>query len=196
MSFRKSLHLIFLSLLIFLLLSSCKKTDPEGGEPLSIVEQLKLRAYAKIQATSLSWTDLMPEGFNPEPQPFIFNITSEDEEVAPPPAQEIPVVEELNGQEIRIAGYVVPLAGDEETITEFLLVPYFGACIHVPPPPANQIIYVKPKYPLLADESFDAIFVLGTLEAKHTTNQYVHVSYSMEEALLVPYKEEVASETG
>ena len=49
----------------------------------------------------------------------------------------------LNGKSIKIAGYITPIAFDGENITEFLFVPYRGACIHVPPPPANQIIYVK-----------------------------------------------------
>lgn len=48
-----------------------------------------------------------------------------------------------NGKSIRIPGYAVPLEFDGEKVIEFLLVPYFGACIHVPPPPANQIIHVR-----------------------------------------------------
>ena len=53
------------------------------------------------------------------------------------------VVAELNGKRVRIGGYVVPLDFEATTIKEFLLVPFVGACIHVPPPPANQIVYVK-----------------------------------------------------
>jgi hypothetical protein len=50
----------------------------------------------------------------------------------------------LDGQNIRLPGYIVPLEVSEEgRTTEFLLVPYFGACIHVPPPPSNQIVHVK-----------------------------------------------------
>ncbi len=57
---------------------------------------------------------------------------------APPP-----VVAALDGQRVQIGGYVVPLDFDATTVKEFLLVPFVGACIHVPPPPANQIVYVK-----------------------------------------------------
>ena len=53
------------------------------------------------------------------------------------------VVTEFNGKRVRIGGYVVPLDFEATTIKEFLLVPFVGACIHVPPPPANQIVYVK-----------------------------------------------------
>ncbi len=172
-------------------LSACKNQDPTTGEPLSIKEQLKLKAYAKLEPTitALSWPDLMPEGFTATSQPFLFSLGDEAPAATP---KEVPVVEELNGKEIRIPGYIVPLAGYEEAITEFLLVPYFGACIHTPPPPANQIVHVKPKYPLLIDESYDLVFVLGKLEAQGSTNQYAHVSYLIEDALLIPYSEEEA----
>ena len=189
---KKSLSITLLSFLVLFSLSACKNQDPSTDEPLSIKEQIKLKAYAKLEPaiTALSWPDLMPEGFDPKPQPFLFAL---GDEVTVETPEGVPVVEALNGKEVSIAGYIVPLAGDEEAITEFLLVPYFGACIHVPPPPANQIIHVKPKYPLLIDESFDIVSVLGKLEAQSTTNQYVHVSYMMENALLIPYEEKEAS---
>lgn len=54
------------------------------------------------------------------------------------------VVETYNGKSIRLPGFVVPLANDENNnVTEFFIVPYFGACLHLPPPPPNQIIFVK-----------------------------------------------------
>ena len=53
------------------------------------------------------------------------------------------VVPELDGKRVRIGGYVVPLDFEATNVKEFLLVPFVGACIHVPPPPPNQIIYVK-----------------------------------------------------
>lgn len=70
-------------------------------------------------------------------------------ESAPAAKQDMPnapVVKALDGQNIRLPGYIVPLEVSEEgRTTEFLLVPYFGACIHVPPPPSNQIVHVKAK---------------------------------------------------
>ena len=49
----------------------------------------------------------------------------------------------LDGKRVQIGGYVVPLDFDATRVKEFLLVPFVGACIHVPPPPPNQIVYVK-----------------------------------------------------
>jgi hypothetical protein len=54
-----------------------------------------------------------------------------------------PVRQDLQGTKVRLPGYVVPLEYSQGAIREFLLVPYFGACIHSPPPPANQIVLVR-----------------------------------------------------
>jgi hypothetical protein len=77
-----------------------------------------------------------------------------------PPA----VVNELNGQRVRIGGYVVPLDFDATKIKEFLLVPFVGACIHVPPPPPNQIIYVTAADGFELKGQFDPVYVTGTLK--------------------------------
>ena len=53
-------------------------------------------------------------------------------------------VAELDGLAVRIPGFIVPLDMDEEQrVTELFLVPYYGACLHMPPPPPNQMIYAK-----------------------------------------------------
>jgi hypothetical protein len=69
----------------------------------------------------------------------------------------------LDGQAVRIPGYLVLLEDGKDGITEFLLVPYFGACVHSPPPPANQIIHVLPKSPAKGLRSMDAVWISGTL---------------------------------
>ena len=66
---------------------------------------------------------------------------------------------------MRLGGYVVPLDFDGSKVTGFLLVPYMGACIHVPPPPPNQIVYVHTKEPIEIDEIFEAVYATGTFEA-------------------------------
>ena len=75
-----------------------------------------------------------------------------------------PIVPRWNGQRVRIPGFVVPLERRGEDITEFLLVPYFGACIHTPPPPANQIIHVYPAKPVKNLRTMDAVWVIGVLD--------------------------------
>ena len=74
------------------------------------------------------------------------------------------------GKLIRIAGYVVPLDAERMQSCEFLLVPYFGACVHSPPPPANQIILIKPPKGSRF-RTMDAIWVEGILTEGKTSSE-------------------------
>ena len=75
-------------------------------------------------------------------------------------------LKKLLGKPIKIPVYAVPIEGDGgfDFITEFLLVPVFGMCIHVPPPPPNQVILVKMKEPVPFEMLLDAIWINGVLE--------------------------------
>jgi len=73
------------------------------------------------------------------------------------------VVETLDGQHVRMPGYVLPLEFDDEQITEFLLVPFVGACIHVPPPPPNQIVHVFHPEGFENQGLFTPVWVEGTI---------------------------------
>ncbi|MGB0140616.1 MAG: DUF3299 domain-containing protein [bacterium] len=79
-----------------------------------------------------------------------------------------PRLQAIEGRLIRVPGYVVPLlgdfGGDFETLDEFLLVPVYGMCIHVPPPPPNQVIYVKMNESVEVEKLFDAVWVTGQLQ--------------------------------
>lgn len=74
------------------------------------------------------------------------------------------------GKPFRIAGYVVPLDAERMQSSEFLLVPYFGACVHSPPPPANQIILIKPPKGSRF-RTMDAIWVEGILTEGKTSSE-------------------------
>lgn len=76
------------------------------------------------------------------------------------------VRDDLNGKDAKIEGYLLPLDFTPEGSTEFLLVPYVGACIHVPPPPANQIVLVTLKERLKVEELFAPVRVSGRLKTK------------------------------
>jgi len=109
------------------------------------------------------------------------------------------VVKELDGQRVRIPGYLLPLEMTGTKATEFLLVPYVGACIHVPPPPPNQIVYVK-----MADghgydpkKIFEPVWVTGEISVKSVAkNLYlvdgssgINIGYSLQASKIAPYKE-------
>jgi hypothetical protein len=98
-----------------------------------------------------------------------------------------PVVQELDGKRVRISGYVFPLQTSNIT-TEFLLVPYFGACIHVPPPPANQIIYVRTKKGI-ANQMYLPVQVTGILKTEEISRDFTESGYSMEAIEINPIEE-------
>jgi hypothetical protein len=88
---------------------------------------------------------------------------------------------------IRIAGYVVSLDANRKQISEFLLVPYFGACIHLPPPPANQIILVRLKKPTSKLASMDTVWVQGTLREARVDTGLAVTGYTLEGSHTEPY---------
>ena len=94
----------------------------------------------------------------------------------------------LNNKKIKIAGYIAPIAFDGDNVTEFLLVPYRGACIHVPPPPANQIIYVKSASGLKAEEIWYPVWITGVLHANSVSTIVADVGYTIKEASVTPYR--------
>ena len=74
------------------------------------------------------------------------------------------IIEALNGKKARIPGFVVPLEfNDDQVVKSFFLVPYFGACIHSPPPPPNQIIYVQDDAGIVLESLYEPIWISGTL---------------------------------
>lgn len=98
---------------------------------------------------------------------------------------------QLDGQKISMAGFVAPLNYDGDIITEFLLVPYFGACIHVPAPPANQTILVTLDKAdgLTIDESWGPVWVAGSLTATSAVTDLATASYVISEATTGVYED-------
>lgn len=91
------------------------------------------------------------------------------------------IIPEMDGHNVRIPGFVVPLEfDDEQTITEFFLVPYFGACIHSPPPPPNQIIYVRAPKGIQLETLYDPFWISGKLSTKLVENTMATAAYSLE----------------
>ena len=95
-----------------------------------------------------------------------------------PPGSE--VVQELSGQRVRMRGFVVPVGFEGSKVKEFLLVPYAGACIHVPPPP-NQIVLIEAATPFEMNFGlFAVVTVTGTLRTVAITTELASVGYHLE----------------
>lgn len=146
----------------------------------------------------MEWDALIPDDYRPDKLMSEFQI--EDMSDDDPRASEFmaklkelwdkaPVRQDLDGVEIRLPGFVVPVEADADETTGFLLVPYYGACVHVPPPPANQTVYViteagKGTRP----ELFDVIWVTGTMSIKRIENDVAEAGYTLYATQIEPYE--------
>lgn len=147
-------------------------------------------SVAATQPLKLDWMELIPQSernqFNEQGMPMVSHESSEQAK-----QNKIGSVRhELNGSRVKIPGFVIPLEGDENIVTEYFLVPYFGACIHVPPPPPNQIIYVKMPQGAPVQHLWDIIYVVGTLEVKEMSNDIAQAGYTIIADSIEPYDDQ------
>ena len=144
----------------------------------------------------LKWEEMMPATWNPRQALDKLNLkgmTDND-----PRANETlsklraewdraPVVKTLAGKKVRLPGYMVSLEGDGKSVREFLLVPYFGACIHVPPPPSNQVVHVFSDRPVPEGLLLMPVWVTGVMELEDIDTALGSASYQMRKAAVEAY---------
>ncbi|AXP05537.1 DUF3299 domain-containing protein [Pseudomonas fluorescens] len=164
---------------------------------LALLMMIALPLWA-AEPRDLAWSEMIP----PDAPPEVPNMTPLHDlskmgdalaaESAPAAKQDLPnapVVKALDGQQIRLPGYIVPLEVSEEgRTTDFLLVPYFGACIHVPPPPSNQIVHVKSEVGVKLDELYQPYWVEGPMQVKPSTSELADAGYQMEAEKIYVYE--------
>ncbi len=153
-------------------------------------------------ALELNWEDMVPEGFEPPENPMA-DMTREEidklfdgSEESNKQLEELetvlsyaPTVAALDGQRIKIPGYIVPLDFDGQTeLSEFLLVPYYGACIHTPPPPANQVIHANAENTITIKNNYDPVVAVGVIRTETTTSELAEAGYTIEIERVLPYQ--------
>jgi hypothetical protein len=155
------------------------------------------QAKAAAAFREIDWLALVPKDWKPQEQ--LDRKKAESLNDGDALAQEMmkelravldaaPTVAAMNGAAIRLPGFVVPLEQSREGITEFLLVPYHGACIHTPPPPANQIVHVRVKEPIRDIRSMSAVWVTGVLQTVRKDSGMGVSGYALELARIEPYR--------
>lgn len=147
----------------------------------------------------LRWEALIPKAWNPATEFKGIDLSSlKDSDPRATEAleklkklwNEAPAEPSIDGRRARIAGYVLPLEREGERVREFLLVPYFGACIHVPPPPANQIIHARSPRPLAGVAMMRPYWVYGTLTIERGETYWGVAGYRLKVKKVLPYEEE------
>ena len=151
------------------------------------------------QVQELEWDTLIPADYRPDKIMGQFGDINDLDDNDPRTQKilqelealwnEAPIVESLDGKRVKLPGFVVPLEGDGVKLSEFLLVPYYGACIHVPPPPANQTVYVKvSEGDAKIRHAFDTVWVIGTLSAKSFDSDLATAGYQIQADEVTPYE--------
>lgn len=144
----------------------------------------------------VSWDDLVPKDWDPLKRYRDMNLGALSD--AAPGAQEAlrdmraawdnaPTVAAMDGVAIKLPGYVVPLEESLDGLKEFLLVPYFGACIHTPPPPANQIVHVVTRTPVKGFATMSTVWVSGTLKVGRQGSMMGVSGYQMDASAIEAY---------
>ena len=139
---------------------------------LTLVGLLSVPVLAS-DARELSWNDLLPQRL--------------DGSSRVPYGEQVRM--DLDRQNVRIPGYVVPLEYDDDrAVTRFLLVPYFGACIHEPPPPPNQTIYGEFEGGFEMKSMWYPFWIEGTVSVSRVDSPLATASYDIDVNVVDPYE--------
>lgn len=147
-----------------------------------------------------SWDELMPADFDPNTMYNELDFASYDIvtlDDSDPEAQRLladlmiinasaPMVDELEGKNVKIPGFIVPLEMNEDKVLSFFLVPYFGACIHTPPPSANQMVYVETTGIKLRSLD-EPVWVSGEITLESVDNELGMAGYTIRTDIVDSY---------
>lgn len=174
---------------------ACSFAATAGVPAPGKVGTAEVRPAAPAAFREIKWDELVPKGWDPYKD--VKNGGTAALSDRDPRALDLlrdlraiwdmaPTVDALDGVAIRLPGYVVPLDEVKGELKEFLLVPYFGACIHTPPPPANQIVLVvAPKG--VKFRAMDTVWVSGRLQASRNDSAMGASGYRVEASAVEAY---------
>ena len=189
----KRLRLATLSALLVVSLCSAVAqsiTPPPVGTPAPVVKPgPKAPAGA---ARELDWDELLPRDararFSGGPPPPTHDTLGEGG-LAAQQVMDFSVNKALDGALIKIPGFIVPLdVGKDGLVTDFFLVPYFGACIHVPPPPPNQIVHVRISKGIALDSIYEAYWITGRMKVVKKSTRLGASAYQLAASNVEIYK--------
>ena len=136
------------------------------------------RAALAKTPTEITWDDLIPPGV-PYSEIVAAGEMDETNDIWQPVFDENatklnPV---LDRAYIKMPGYIIPIDQSIDGVTSFVLVPYVGACLHTPPPPANQLVFVTTNKPWPSDNLWDAVWVTGQMQHELQSTEVAETGY-------------------
>jgi uncharacterized protein len=140
-------------------------------------------------AAALAWPDLVPSDWDPAKSLGVKDLSRVDPD--DPKVRKVwdaaPVNLHLDGRSVKMLGYLVPLDESAASLSEFLPVAEWGACIHTPAPPANQVVHVKLEKRASGHHAMDPVWVVGMMRARRSTSDWAHSGYVLERAQVARY---------
>lgn len=176
-----------------------KTGGSQNDEVNYVIKKVANTAVTSSEVIKIDWDALIPNSHRPDSKLIEqYNngeIDAEDpriialKELMRELLELAPVNKELAGRMIKLPGFALPIEHDGDKVTEFLLLPYHGACLHVPAPPANQIVYVRiPGGTTAASKVYDTVWVTGRLSIEHIENDMAESGYVMDAVEVVPFE--------
>jgi len=179
---------------------AARKAEKDAEIVAKAAEAARIKAELEARGIrSVGWEDLMPEGeeerlaqMYQSQMATLYSGAAIAEGSAADTSVQIGTfntVDALNGVKVRIPGYTVPFEyGSKAEITQFLLVPYFGACIHSPPPPPNQTIFVRTDTPIKLKDLAQAVWIEGTMLTQTQNSDLADAAYTIEMTSITKYE--------
>lgn len=155
----------------------------------------------QAELLEIYWEDLIPDDFVQPENPYA-TMTQDDIDKLLDGSEEsnaemarleaefnyAPVVPELDGKRVKLPAYITPLEFDGQSrMKEFLLVPYVGACMHTPPPPANQIVHAKSAEVIEIPNVYDPVWAIGTISTVTVKSELAESGYQLQVEEILPY---------
>ena len=136
------------------------------------------RGFAET-VVDLKWRDLLPKDDYSLPGELQGIVPHNEADLAARLPASTGIRTDWNGKIVKLSGFIVPIDYKGTGVTAFILVPYVGACVHVPPPPANQLVFVTTGNPYESTGMFEAVTVTGMFGTASKSTQLAEIGYAL-----------------
>ncbi len=192
-----NLKIIYLLLLLFTLVA-CENSNQDTASETSPKETPQVESLTTIDWDNLIAASHSEEAILAKYQKQIDSLEEDSPELGElyskiySELDNAPLNKAIHNKWIKISGFIAPLSYHSGNITEFLLVPYFGACIHVPAPPVNQTVLVKTASDkgIKLEDSFEPVWVSGQIQLEGKKTDIGTAGYSIKNANIELYTED------